>query len=197
MATKKKKLIWAIVAIVLVAAIAATLLISILGGSDNNTEVHDDQQSEKVVTTGVKVEAQEDYVLVAESDTYNLYYYEPRFSIKLENKQTGAVLESTLSDEKDDGLNNKSWTGYMKSGIVLSAIIGTNNTYQVDMLTCENQITTWYTENGIYAEITFPEYKFSLGVAVSLEGDDLVVRVPEYTISEEKEGTYILSLIHI
>ncbi len=191
MATKKKKLIWAIVAIVLVLAIIAGVVIAALGGNSGSTELTDDQESEKVVTTGVKVEAQEDYVLVAESDTYNLYYYEPHFSIKLENKETGAILESTLSDEKDDGLNNKSWTGYMKSGIVMTAIIGTTNTYQVDMLTCDNKITTWYTDNGIYAEIEFPDYKFQLGVEVSLEGDDLVVRVPEYTIAEGKEGTYI------
>lgn len=191
MATKKKKLIWAIVAIVLVLAIVAGILIAVLGNSGTDTERHDQQESEKVATTGQKVEAQEDYVLVAESDTYNLYYYEPRFSIKLENKQTGAIMESTLSDEKDDGLNNKSWTGYMKSGIVLTAIIGTTNTYQVDMLTCKNSIATWYTENGIYAEIEFPEYKFSLGVEVRLENDELVVRVPEYSIEENKEGTYI------
>lgn len=191
MATNKKKLIWAIVAIVLVVAIVAVIVIAVLGNSGGGTELVDDQESTKVKTTGEKVEAQEDYVLVAESDTYNLYYYEPRFSILLENKETGAILESTLSDEKDDGLNNKSWTGYMKSGIVLTAIIGTTNTYQVDMLTCDNTITTWYTEDGIYAEIEFPQYKFELGVQVSLIDDELVVRVPDYSISEGKEGTYI------
>ena len=191
MGSKKKKLIWAIVAIVLVLAIVAALVITALGGSGGGRELKAEQTSEKVKTTNKKVEAQEDYVLVAESDTYKMYYYEPRFSIKLENKQTGAVLESTLSDEKDDGLNNKSWTGYMKSGIVMTAIIGTTNTYQVDMLTCKNTITTYYTENGIFAEISFPKYQFSLGIEVSLIDDELVVRIPDYTIKENKEGTYI------
>lgn len=148
-------------------------------------------EGQPVVTTGQKVEAREDYVLVAESDTYKLYYYEPRFSIKLENKETGVVLESTVSDEMDDGKNNASWTGYMKSGIVIYAIIGTINTYQVDMNTCENTITTWYTDNGIYAEIYFEEYQFGLSVEVRLEGDELVVRVPDSSIVEKKDGTYI------
>lgn len=191
MGSKKKKLIWAIVAIVLVLAIVAALVITVLDGSGGGRELKAEQTSEKVKTTNKKVEAQEDYVLVAESDTYKMYYYEPCFSIKLENKQTGAVLESTLSDEKDDGLNNKSWTGYMKSGIVMTAIIGTTNTYQVDMLTCKNTITTYYTENGIFAEISFPKYQFSLGIEVSLIDDELVVRIPDYTIKENKEGTYI------
>ena len=101
-------------------------------------------------------------------------------------------MESTLSDEKDDGRNNASWTGYMKSGIVLTAIIGTVNTYQVDMNTVENEITTWYTENGIYAEISFKgKYEFEIGVEVSLINDELVVRVPDESIKENKEGTYI------
>ena len=190
MATKRKKLIWVIVAAVLVVAIAAAIIVPILTG-DSSGEVNVVYQSEKVETLSKITDAQEDYILVAESDTYKLYYYEPRFSIKLENKATGAIMESTLSDEKDDGINNKSWTGYMKSGIVLSAIVGTNNTYQVDMNTCKNEITTWYTEDGIYAEIYFNEYKLGLGVEVRLENDELVVRVPEYSIKEEKEGTYI------
>lgn len=191
MATKKKKWIIAIVAIVLVLAIVAGIAVSLIINKPVDEDPTGDYVSEKVVTTGKKVEATEDYVLVAESDTYKLYYFEPRLSILLENKQTGAVIESTLSDEKDDGQNNKSWTGYMKSGIVLSGIVGTNNTYQIDLLTCDNTITTWYTENGIYAEVFFSKYQVGLGVEIRLEGDELVVRVPEYSIVENKEGTYI------
>lgn len=193
MASKIKKFLPLIIILAVVAVVAAVLLL--LPDSDPSGGVHaDGTTGEKVKTTGVKVEAQEDYVLVAESDTYKLFYYEPRFSIKLENKLTGAVLESTVSDEMDDGKNNPSWTGYMKSGIVIFGIIGTTNTYQVDMNTCENTIETWYTDDGIYAEIYFQEYGFGLGVQVSLEGDDLVVRVPDSSIKEEKNGTYISTI---
>lgn len=136
-----------------------------------------------------------EYVQVAESDTYRLYYYEPRFSILLENKKTGAIIESTVSDENDDGRNNKSWTGYMKSGIVLYAIVGTTNTYQVDVNTCKStKIKTGYIPGGISADITFGEYGFSLTVEVTLEGDDLVVRVPEGSIKETKNGKYISTI---
>ncbi len=133
----------------------------------------------------------EDYTKIAESDTYNMYFYEPRLSIILENKETGAILESTLSDEKDDGTSNKSWCGYMKSGIVLTAIIGTTNTYQVDLLTCKNTIDVTYLDNGFSADVFFEEYQFGLTVEVTLEDDQLVVNVPEESIVEKKEGTYI------
>lgn len=126
-----------------------------------------------------------DYKKVAESDSYILYVYEPRLSIMLENKKTGAILESTLSDEKDDGTSNKTWTGYMKSGIVIYAIIKATNTYQVDLLTCKNELKYSYNDKGFVANVSFPEYGFHLDVEVSLEGDELVARVPEESIKED------------
>ena len=133
----------------------------------------------------------DDYKKIAESDTYNMYFYEPRLSVILENKETGAILESTLSDEKDDGTSNKTWNAYMKSGIVISAIIGTTNTYQVDLVSCKNTMDVTYLDNGFSAKIYFEEYEFGLTVEVTLEGDELVVKVPDDSIVENKEGTYI------
>ena len=194
MATKKlKKLLpWIIVGAVVLIAIIILVIVLLFGGTaqDSMRSTHD--HTSPIPSFGAKVEASSDYVLVAESESYKLYYYEPTFSIKLENKQTGAVMESTLSDEKDDGKNNASWTGYMKSGIVLTAIIGTVNTYQVDMNTVANEITTWSVENGIYAQIKFKgNYDFELGVEVTLANDRLTVRIPDESIKENKEGTYI------
>ena len=188
MAGKLKKFLPLIIAAVVIVVIAVIAVLA--SGGEPSAVVHFDHTGDAPVL-GEQVKAQDDYVQVAESDTYRLYYYEPRLSIKLENKQTGVVLESTVSDEMDDGLNNKSWTGYMKSGIVINAIIGTVNTYQVDMNTCANRITTWYTDGGIYAQVYFDDYQFGLGVEVTLQDDELVVRVPESSIVEEKEGTYI------
>lgn len=136
----------------------------------------------------------EDYKKVAESDTYNMYFYEPRLSIILENKETGAILESTLSDEKDDGTSNKTWNAYMKSGIVIYAIVGTTNTYQVDLVSCKNTMDVTYLENGFSAKIYFEEYQFGLTVEVTLEDEEVVVKVPDDSITENKEGTYISNI---
>lgn len=136
----------------------------------------------------------EDYELVAESNTYKMYLYEPRLSIILENKETGELLESTLNDAKDDGNSNRSWNGYMKSGIVIQAIVGTVNTYQVDLITCDNTIDVTKTENGFSAKIYFTEYQFGLTVNVSLEDDQLIVNIPDDSIIEQKEGSYISAI---
>ncbi len=191
MATKKKKWILAVIAVVLVAVIVAGVIL--LSGEGAAAELRAQYTSEKVVTTGKKVDAKTEYVKVAESDTYELYYLEPTFSVRLVNKETGEVLNSTLTEEHEaNDKSNKNWKGYMKSGLVLTAIVGTNNTKQVDMVTGKPTITTWKTENGIYAEIFFKgAYQFGLGVEVSLVDDQLIVRVPEYSIQEKKENVYI------
>lgn len=193
MDTKKPKRIL-IIAVAAAAVLALVIFIVsiIIDSSQPDALSGTHQHSSPLPELGAAVDARDGYVQVAESDSYRLWYYEPRFSVKLEDKRTGAVLESTLSDDKDDGKNNASWTGYMKSGIVINAIIGTLNTYQVDVNTVENEIKTWYIDNGIYAEINFKgNYQFGLGVEIRLDGDDLIVRVPDASITENKDGTYI------
>ncbi len=133
----------------------------------------------------------DDYELVAENDVYKMYLYEPRLSIILEEKATGKYIESTLSDEKDDGNSNSVWNAYMKSGIVITAIIGTINTYQVDLITTPVTIDVTKNDNGFAAKLYYSEYQFGLTVNVTLDGSDLVVSIPDDSIVEEKEGTYI------
>lgn len=194
--TKTKKSIKIPRRVIIIAVVIAVLALvlavaSIFGGSQDEAAPQQTSVSNWKCSGTELVSASDAYTLVAESDTYKLFYYEPRFSIMLENKDTGVIIESTLSDEMDDGVNNASWTGYMKSGVVIYAIIGTTNTYQVDMNTCENTIETYYIDNGICANIYFTEYEFGLSVEVILEDDELVVRVPDGSIREDKPGTYI------
>lgn len=106
-------------------------------------------------------------------------------------KKTGKFIESTLSDEKDDGNSNATWNYYMKSGIVITAIVGTNSTYQVDLFNTPNTIQYKKINNGLSATVYYTDYKFGLTVDITLEGDDLVVNIPDDYIVEEKENTYI------
>lgn len=136
----------------------------------------------------------DDYKVIAESDSYKMYLYEPTLSIMLENKDTGKFIESTLSDEKDDGLSNSSWNAFMKSGIVLTAIVGIKNAYQVDLINSAHTSDITLTDNGFSAKLYFNEYQFGLTMNVSLEDDELVVNIPDDSIIEEKEGTYISTI---
>ena len=134
----------------------------------------------------------DDYDKVAESETYNMYLYKPRMSVILENKKTGRLIESTLSDEKDDGYSNEAWLAYMQSGIVATAIQGTNNTYQLDLQMTENEIKYDMADDGFTAHISWPTWGISLDVVVSLSDDDqLVVTVPDDSVKETEKDKYI------
>lgn len=166
---------------------------------EDQAELDQEEIIEEVVDPVGKVDESEwitidDYEVVAESENYRMYFYEPRLSVTLENKNTGKIIESTLSDEKDDGTSNKTWNNYMKSGIVITAIIGTTNTYQVDLLSSDHTMDVTYTDNGLSAEIYFLEHEFGLTVNVYLEDDELVVNVPSDSIVENKPGTYISTI---
>lgn len=175
------------------------------GDSGDADKKEDEQEQQKVGEDGEVVQegavgkqdkskwiTKKDYQLVAESDTYKMYLYEPRLSIMLENKETGKIIESTVSDEKDDGNSNTAWNAYMKSGVVVNAIIGKKNTYQVDLITTKHTLNVTKNDKGFSAEIYWEKpYEFGFTVNVSLENDELVVNVPDDSIKEEKEGTYI------
>lgn len=166
--------------------------------ADNGSTVLEDGEVVQEGAVG-KVDQSEwitidDYEKIAESDSYIMYFYEPRLSIILKDKKTGELLESTLSDEMDDGNSNESWNAYMKSGIVITAIKGTTNTYQVDLITCKNTRNVTKLDNGFSADITFEDWGFSLTLQVTLEGDDLVVTVPDESIQETEENCYISTI---
>lgn len=135
-----------------------------------------------------------DYEVITESDTYKMYFYEPTLSIMLENKETGKILESTLSDEKDDWNSNQSWNSYMKSGIVLTVIKGNKNGFQLDLVSSPHTLDVTKNDKGFSAKIFFSEYKVGLTMEVSLEGDNLVVNIPDDSIVEEQEGSYISTI---
>lgn len=134
----------------------------------------------------------EDYKFIMENSSYKMYLFKDRLSILLEDKKTGKIIESTLSDDRDDRKSNASWNAYMKSGLIITAIQGTKNNFQLDMVTTEKTIDISKLDNGFSAKITFPEYGFGLTVNVALEDENnLVVNIPDDSITEDKEGTYI------
>ncbi len=201
---KKKIMALLLAAVVVVSAIPATFFAT--GNGETSTE--STENAENTENAGASDDANndtpadavepsadpvtiEDYKVVAESDTYKMYFYEERLSVILENKATGKLMETTLSDADDDGKSNATWKGYMQSGVVLTAIKGINNDYQVDLLNNPHTMDVTYTDNGFSAKIYFTDYKIGLTVEASLEGDDFVVRVPEESFVEDQEGTFI------
>ncbi len=99
-----------------------------------------------------------------------------------------------MSDEQDDGDSNAGWNARMKSGLDIAVIKGIQNTLQANMNSTENTVQTTKIDNGFSSKIYFTPYKFGFTVNVTIEGSDLVVTIPDDSIIEEQEGTYISSI---
>lgn len=201
MASKKRIIAGILALAVVLTAIPVTAFLATDNEDAQTENTQSDTQQEKPTNTEDAATAQtqepvtmDDYTVIAESDTYKMHFYEPRLSVILENKETGAIIESTLSDEKDDGTSNGAWQGYMKSAVVITAISGINDTLQVDLLNNEHTKEVTYTENGFSAKLYFPKYEFGLTLEAYLEGDQFVVNVPDESIVEYKADNYIGSI---
>ena len=141
-------------------------------------------------------EAYVGYTFVTESDAYELYVYEPSLSIVLRNKETGAVIAGSLNENTANlkDLKSNKWQSYGYSGVVLDVLTGTSKNYTQAAMTYKKGPGTAqysYLPDGFDAEIGFPDFGIFLTLQVRLSGDELLLTIPDSSIREELEGTYI------
>ena len=130
-----------------------------------------------------------DHNYLTENSRYRLYLRESDLSLVVEDKETGAWLESAPS--YDDAQANNTWWEAMNSAVVITIINNNNDTQQAGLLYGDIDRTITYTEKGFSAELYWQQYKFGLTLEVSFDDDGLVVRVPEESIKEDSEQYYI------
>lgn len=120
-----------------------------------------------------------------ESSRYRMYVNEETLALVIEDKVTGARMESfpTYDDEK----SNKTWWGAMNSAVVLTIISGNDDTKQADMMydTVSKKVT--YTKTGFSAELFWSKYGFGMTLEVDLTEDGLTARIADESIREENE----------
>lgn len=126
---------------------------------------------------------------VAENAKFRLYVNEESLAIVVEDKTTGAFMESSPS--YNDGKNNKTWTAYLNSALVLTMISGNNDTKQADLIrdNVEKKIT--YTKDGFTAQVYWTKYEFGMTLQVALTEDGLTVCIPDESIVEDGEDYQI------
>lgn len=127
--------------------------------------------------------------LIAENDHYALYMNEEYLSIIVQDKATGAYMESAVS--YDDGKNNATWSAAMRSALVLTVIYGITDTQQADLINDEVTKDITYTDNGFSAKVYWSKYKFGMTLEVALTEDGVIASVPDESIVEDGEDYFI------
>lgn len=132
------------------------------------------------------------HTYLTENSRYALYIDESDLSLVIEDKQTGAYMESSIS--YDDGKNNATWIGAMKSAVVLTLINKNDDTKQADLINDDVTKTVTYTENGFSADLYWNTYRLGFTLEVSLTEEGLTVRIPDASIKEDGD-TYQIGTI--
>ncbi len=127
--------------------------------------------------------------LIAENDHYALYMNEEYLSIIVQDKATGAYMESAVS--YDDNKNNATWSAAMRSALVLTVIYGITDTQQADLINDEVAKDITYTDNGFSAKVYWSKYKFGMTLEVELTEDGVIASVPDESIVEDGEDYFI------
>ncbi|MCM1188713.1 MAG: DUF5696 domain-containing protein [bacterium] len=142
--------------------------------------------------TAARVSAAEQingHSLIAENDSYALYMNEEYLSIIVQDKATGAYMESAIS--YDDGKNNATWSAAMRSALVLTMIHGTTDTQQADLINDDVTKDVSYTSDGFSAKVYWNSYKFGMTLNVTLTEDGVVAEIPDESIVEDGEDYFI------
>lgn len=126
---------------------------------------------------------------VAESSRYRLYMREDDLSIVVEDKETGAYMESAVS--YDDGKSNNTWLGAMKSAVVITMINGNDDTQQADLINDNVSLKTTKTDKGFSSEIYWNKYRFGMTLKVEITDDGVKAFIPDDSIHEDGDSYFI------
>lgn len=127
--------------------------------------------------------------LIAENDNYKMYLTGANLSVTIEDKRTGSLIETTVL-EAAEGIN-KQWIGFITSGIVLNVIDGYNDAVQADLINNNNIIEIIEIDNGFMADVAFTDFGFAFSINVRLDGDEMLVEIPDESIKETIDQYHI------
>lgn len=131
------------------------------------------------------VDTLDGHALILSTNAYDLYLKEENLSIILRDRNSGALLYSTV--ERPDQSNER-WTNFVKSGVVIEYLQDTNIVYyQADMYTEDPVKTVRYTEDGFVAHVKYPRLEFEYELHVSLKDDVLNAFIPRDSIIETSD----------
>ena len=123
------------------------------------------------------------FTLAAENEYLALYVEQRSLAIKVRNLETGYVWSSTQDAMEDHRLNN-TWRNFVDSAVSVDFIINDGNVTRESLTLNNSAVQFQLVESGFKADIVFGESQIQLQLVVFLDGQDVVVNVPDVSIYE-------------
>lgn len=125
------------------------------------------------------------YLKVSENDNLELYLNENTLGIKVKNKATGYIWDSTI-DVEEEGLNQV-WQGLAESAITIEYMNDNGKIEKTSVSNGKPSINIKKSKDGFSAKINFKRLGFEFELKVTLNGDSLNVSIDNDSIKENKE----------
>lgn len=138
------------------------------------------------------------YDLMAVDGDWAMYACPETLAVTVCGRATGLVMSSALP-AGDIPSSVRSINGATYSGVVIYARNGTSlsSSEQVDLLRMESHVTWEPLEKGFVAHVSIPEkYGFSFDLRAELDGDSVVVTIPDESI-RESNPTYTITWLEL
>ncbi len=137
----------------------------------------------------------ESFGLIAENANFRLYLNSQTLAFKVVDKRSGYIWHSNLDERGPDDRLNRTWTAFAQSGISIDYLDQRANTKRASITLSEHTLEIQPLEDGIRAQVTFPEAAISVGVIIRLEDTGVRVEVPFDSIRQS--GDFRLHLLHL
>jgi len=157
--------------------------------SANGTGYSSDLHNAAEEADGNKAKFAVESDVVIESDTLVCTYDYETNSLSVKDKISGRLWYSTVQDDMYDfnGVN-KTWVDNMKSLFILGYTNFKENKgriLKVQSTTANLEVSLSRSGNALEAEYKFPDLAITISFEFILDGDTLIVRIPENRIKEE------------
>jgi hypothetical protein len=137
----------------------------------------------------------ESFGLIAENANFRLYLNSQTLAFKVVDKRSGYIWHSNLDERGPDDRLNRTWTAFAQSGISIDYLDQKANAKRASITLSEHTLEIQPLEDGIRAQVTFPEAAISVGIIIRLEDTGVRVEVPFDSIRQS--GDFRLHLLHL
>lgn len=136
------------------------------------------------------------YQLTAENELFQLYVDFATLAFKVHDRRSGYLWHSGLDEKAPDDRLNKSWMAFAQSGISIEYLDQKAVPKRLSLSNAEHSLDVQPIEQGVVAQVTFPEIGVSFQVILRLEEEGVSVELPHASIREENQD-YKLGLIYL
>ena len=147
----------------------------------------------------------EGYELVGSNSTHELYLNKETLAIIVRDSNTGAIMESVVSEKKlnslveSQSITSEEYKERVVSSVFMSLIEKTSTGDNAGRLVGKSSMksTVNVNNNGFEANVSFDSYGISMKMIVTIDEKGVMVEIPQDSVKEDKSDQFVINELFI